>query len=532
MRDFHQPGRSAVIARRGAVATSHYLSTAAGLDVLKGGGNALDAAVTAAAVQAVVEPHMTSVGGDLFALIAFPDGRIEGVNASGRAAAGSDAEALRAQGYTSVPIEHGASVTVPGGVAGWCRLLASHGTIGIDRALAEAIELAEHGYPVAPRVAFDWAKNVERLSANAGARQHYLKADGTAPVAGDVMANRALAGVLRTIAADGEAGFYSGAVAEDIAATVQAAGGAMTVDDLAGVSVDPMAPITAGYRGHDLIELPPNTQGFIAQLILCILEGFDIARLDPLGPERFHLEMEAARLAYGVRDRHLADADALEATPEELLSERSVAALRARIDPDRRMDHLGSFDTPGSDTVMITAVDENRMAVALINSIFKDFGSAIVTEKTGIILQSRGGGFVLTPGHPNCLAGGKRPLHTLIPGLVSRDGVVTHCFGVMGGQYQACGHAHVLSNIIDYGMDVQAAIDFPRIFMEPHGADAVLSLERTIPEATRAGLAERGHRMVVRDVPWGGAQAIEIDRDRGVLIAGSDPRKDGCALGY
>lgn len=532
MRNFHQPGRSTVYATKGAIATSHYLSSGAGLEVLRSGGNALDAAVTAAAVQAVVEPQMTSAGGDLFALVAFPDGRIEGFNASGRAAAAIDPDALIAKGMRDVPVDHGLAVTVPGGVAGWCRLLENHGKIGIDRALEPAIALARDGFPVAPRVAFDWSHSVDKLSRDPGARKHLLTASGEAPNAGDVMVNEALARTLGAVARDGEKAFYSGEIADDIAATVQAAGGFLTVEDLANVSVDPMTPLSAGYRNREIVELPPNTQGFIAQLMLRILEGFDLAKLDPLGPERFHLELETARLAYAVRDRHLSDPQSQETTSEDWLADKAVDALRARIDPDRRMADTGSLETPGSDTVMICAVDENRMAVALINSIFKDFGSGIVTEKTGIVLQNRGAGFVLSPGHPNCISGGKRPLHTLIPGLMKQSGTLTHTFGVMGGQYQACGHAHFITNVVDYGMDPQEAIDFPRMFLEPHGDNAGVSAENTIPKKTLDGLVARGHDVFVADSPWGGAQAIGIDEKRGVLIAGSDPRKDGCALGY
>lgn len=532
MRDFHQPRRSAVIARRGAVATSHYLSSAAALEVLKSGGNAVDAAVTAAAVQAVVEPQMTSVGGDLFALVASADGTIEGLNASGRAARAITPEHLREQGFSAVPEHHGLAVTVPGGVAGWCALLERHGTIGIDRALAPAIDIAEAGYAVSPRVAFDWADMGPALSAFEGSRTHYLKRDGSVPSAGDVLRFPALARTLRAIASDGADGFYAGPVGEDIVETVRAAGGLLDMDDLAAVSVDPMTPVSAAYRGREVIELPPNTQGFVALLMLRILEGFDLGALDPLGPERFHLELEAARLAYAVRGRHLADPGTMNRSVESLLDAASVEALRARIDPRRRMDDPGAPDTSGSDTVFITCVDENRMSVSLINSIFHTFGSCIATPETGIILQNRGAGFVLEDGHPNCIAGGKRPLHTLIPGMMRTGGALTHSFGVMGGQYQACGHAHLVTNIVDYGMNVQEAIDFPRIFMDPLGRDARLSAERTIPAATLDGLRQRGHDVFIAASPWGGAQAIEIDRERDVLIAGSEPRKDGCALGY
>ena len=532
MRDLHLPGRSPALGRTAMAATSHVAATVAALDILRSGGNAVDAAVAAAAVQAVVEPQMTSPGGDVFALVALPDGAIHGLNASGRAPAALDADAMRSMGWSAIPFDHGLAVSVPGAVKGWAELLSRFGRRDLDTVLGAAIDSAENGYPVSQRVAYDWSHNVERLRASPGARKHLLRQDGEIPRMGDMVYSRALAGTLRRIAEDGPDGFYKGAVAEDMCAAVQAAGGVMTPDDLAGVSVDLVDPVMARYRDVEVVELPPNTQGMIAHLILRILDGFDHGGLDPHGAERFHLQIEATRLAYAVRDQYLADPDHMAAGPEAFLTDAFVSGLRQRIDPNRRTGDVGPITAPGSDTIVLSVVDGDGMAVTLINSIFKDFGGTVVGDESGVVLQNRGAAFNLVEGHANCAAPGKRPLHTLIPGLIRTGGRISHAFGVMGGQYQACGHAHVVSNMVDFGMDPQEALDCPRVFMDGFAPDSPLTLERGIPGPTIEGLISRGHRVEIRRTPWGGGQVIAIDPDSGVRIGGSDPRKDGAALGY
>lgn len=528
-RDFQKPGRSPVYATGGMVATSHPIASAAALQALRSGGNAVDAAITASAVLAVVEPHMTSLGGDCFAIVAMSDGGRHGLNGSGRAAAALTPDYVAAQGLTAIHADHGASVTAPGAVDAWARLLGRFGTIGLDRALAPAIDLAERGSPVAPRVADDWAGEVARLAKDEGARRHYLTAAGAAPAEGDVVAYPALARTLRGIAARGPAAFYSGAVAEDICAAVAARGGCLTPDDLAATEATWVEPILSPYRGLFVGELPPNGQGITALILLGILDRLDLARLDPVGAERVHLEIEAARLAYACRNRFVSDPDTADLPAADLLEPVFLDRLAARVDPARRIDDVGPIDPRQStDTVYLCVVDGDGMGVSFINSVFAHFGSAIVAPEAGVVLQNRGSGFVLEPAHPNCVGPRKRPLHTLIPGMLVEDGLPRAVFGVMGGQYQACGHAHLVSNMADYGLDPQAAIDLPRAFFD--GGATVI--ETGYPEATAAGLEERGHavRRAVR--PFGGGQAIVIDRARGVLIGGSDPRKDGCAIGF
>jgi gamma-glutamyltranspeptidase/glutathione hydrolase len=525
-RDFHRPGRSPAVACEGMAATSHPLATLAAIETLRAGGTAADAAVTAVATLCVVEPHMTGIAGDCFCLVAKPGASPWGYNGSGRAGSAASTEALLAQGITSIGMDSIHAVTVPGAVEAWAAILAAHGRFGLDRALAPAIRYAETGFPIAARVAHDWSQQETRLKADPGAARHYL-IDGKAPQEGDVMRFPALAETLKAIAKLGSRVLYEGPIAEDIAATVTARGGTVNKEDLAAHKGDAVTPILTRYRDLDVAEIPPNGQGLAALVLLNVLERFDFSQREALGAERFHIALEAARLAYAVRDTHIADPAAMRTRVDALLSKDFAARLAARIDPSRRVS-LPEAPTPGNDTVYVTVVDRDRTAVSLINSLYGPFGVGIATEKTGIMLQNRGACFVVDPTHPNTIGPRKRPMHTIIPALGLRDGRCEYSFGVMGGGYQAMGHAHFVSNLVDYGMDVQAAIDFPRAFFE--GPQTMV--ERGIPQAVLEGLKSRGHDIAVRAAALGGGQAIRIDWERGVLIGGSDPRKDGCALGY
>ncbi|MFK7838569.1 MAG: gamma-glutamyltransferase [Sulfitobacter sp.] len=529
MRDFHDPKRSPIYAANGALATSHPLATQAGMDVLKRGGNAVDAGVTAAAVLAVVEPAMTAIGGDGFALISKPGEALFGLNSSGRAAAALTTEMRMGQGWSEMDDMSAHAVTVPGVVKCWESLLESHGTIGLEEALQPAIHAAEEGFVVYPRVWKDWSGEVEKLSKQGPGGRHYL-VDGKAPKVGTIHKLPALAATLKVIAREGAKGFYEGAVAADIIAELKARGGVMTEEDLAGISADPCSPVTAGYQGYDLAELPPNGVGITAQIILNLLERFDLGGVPPHSASRFHLEMEASRIAYAIRDAHIGDPETMGVAVQALIDKAWAKGLATTIDPGKRNETLPDPDPNfQSDTIYLSCVDRDGMAVSLINSIFKGFGSGIVTEKTGITLQNRGAGFRVLPGHPNTIEGGKRPLHTIIPAMLMQDGKPSRCFGVMGGQYQPVGHAHVITNMLDYGMDPQEALDSPRMFWSPKG---VLEIEPTLGQEMRDGMAAKGHPVSFTKSPIGGGQIIEIDHTNGVLIAGSDPRKDGCAMGY
>ena len=527
-RDFCFPGRSAVLASNAMCATSHPLASEAAIGVLRRGGNAVDAAVTAAAVLGVVEPAMTGIGGDCFAIIAKPGKPLIGLNGSGRAPQGLTAAMLRAQGFKQMPEESPHAVTIPCAIDAWAKLLDGHGTISLADALAPAIKLAEDGAPVHQRVAQDWADNTDRLNRDPGAKALYTR-NGEPYRFGDMHRLPRLAKTMRAIAANGRDEFYQGPTAESMVNHLRSLGGTHTLDDFASASADWVNPVVQPYRGTEVAQLPPNTHGIIVQLILNILQEFDIAQLDPLSPERFHLELEAARNAYHYRDALIADADHMRVSVADILSKRVAQKLAGEIDPKKRARDLSPVAIPpGSDTIYLTVVDQNRMAVSFINSIYHAFGTRIADPASGVLYHSRGACFVLEEGHPNCVAPGKRPLHTIIPGMVVAKDRPTLSFGVMGGAYQPTGQAHVLSNIFDFGMDVQSAIDFPRVFWE----DGRIGCEPTVPEATRKGLASMGHDVYAVTRPWGGGQAIAIDWERGTLTGGSDPRKDGLALGF
>ena len=524
-RDFQSPGRSAVMACEGMAATSHPLASDIAIAALRAGGTAADAAVAAVAALGVVEPHMTGIGGDCFCLVAKPGAPLWGYNGSGRSAAAARPEVLIAAGAQAIGFESVHSVTVPGAVDAWDAVLSAHGRFGLDRALAPAIHHAERGFPVAPRVAFDWGRLVKRLSADPGASRHYL-VDGRAPLPGDIIRFPALAATLKSIAARGPRAFYEDAAA-DIVATLAPRGSWLAQEDFARHRGEPTTPISSNYRGLDVVELPPNGQGITALVLLGILERFDLASLDPHGPERLHIALEAARLAYGVRDAHVADPAHLRVAVEALLDKALAGRLAARIDRSRRVA-LPPALASGGDTVYVTVVDRDRTAVSIINSLYSQFGCGIATEKTGIMLHNRGACFVIDPSSPNAYGPAKRPLSTLIPALAMRNGRCELSFGVMGAAYQAMGHAHVITNLVDFGMDLQTAIDDPRVFFE---GDITL-VERGIPQAAVRGLEQRGHRVEFCLTPLGGGQAIAIDWRRGVLIGAYDPRKDGCAIGY
>jgi gamma-glutamyltranspeptidase/glutathione hydrolase len=525
-RDFHFPGRSPVIAGEGMAATSHPLATLAAIDVLRAGGNAVDAAVTAVAVLCVIEPHMTGIGGDCFTLVSEPGKPVWGYNGCGRAGAKASTEALRAKGMRGIEATSPHAVNVPGAIEGWDAILKARGTFSLERALAPAIRYAEHGFPVAPRVASDWAKQVGKLGNSAGATKHYLF-NGASPAEGDVIRLPALAATLKAIAKDGPRAFYEGPVAEDMVATLQARGSVLSLEDFAAHRGEVQTPISTNYRGLDLVELPPNGQGLTALVLLNILEQFNMGSLEPLGADRFHLQLEAARMAFAVRDTHIAEPSHMR-VPVPALNDKAFAkSLAGKIDRTRRVP-LPQHPTPGSDTIYLTVVDRDRRAVSFINSLYSSFGSAICTENTGVMFNNRGSGFVLQPDHPNALGPSKRPMHTIIPALAMKNGRCDMSFGVMGAHYQPMGHVQMVLNLVDYGMDIQSAIDAPRAFYE---GDSTL-VERSIPVATIDGLKSRGHQVSVAAAPWGGAQAIRIDWERGVLIGGSEPRKDGCALGY
>ena len=529
MRSFHTPNRSALHVANAAVATSHPVASLAAIEMLRRGGNAVDAAVCAAAVLAVVEPVMTGVGGDGFAIVARPGKPLFGLNASGRAPRDISTSWLLDRGITRIDPLSAHAITVPGVVRGWERLLELHGTKGFDEVLQSAIDYAEDGFVIQPRVGSDWAMFEGKLKNQSAGGRHYLS-HGAAPKIGTVHHQRALGQTFRKIAKDGSKAIYEGEIAEEIVALIRAKGGLMTLDDMAAMAVSEVAPVVAPYRHLGIAELPPNGSGVVAQIILNLLESFDLQTLDPNGAERLHLEIEAARIAYAIRDSEIADIDHMEVSVERLTDKAIAKGLSAQIRRDARNDAVPAPNLrTQSDTIYLCCVDRDGLAVSLINSLYMGFGSGMVTEKSGITLQNRGACFAVNPGHPNTIDGGKRPMHTIIPAVALEGDRVSHCFGVMGGMYQPTGHAHVITNMVDFGMDPQEALESPRAFWDANG---MIVLEDTLSSAVFEGLAARGHRVGRTAVPLGGGQIIRIDHQTGTLIAGSDPRKDGCALGY
>jgi gamma-glutamyltranspeptidase/glutathione hydrolase len=526
MRNFQLPGRSPVIATGGMAATSSTPATLAAVDVLRSGGNAVDAAVTASAVLCMTEPHMTGIGGDCFALIGKPDGAVVGLNGSGRAALGADADWLKKSGLKEIGPDSVHSVTVPGAVDAWDRLLREYGTAGLKEALAPAIRLAEEGVPVTPRTAWDWHEVVPALAADEGGRLHYLK-DGEAPKTGDVMHYPALAKTLRLIAEKGRDEFYTGSIAEEIVEHLKRRGGLLTQEDFARTESTWVEPIATEFANQEILEIPPNGQGLTALIALNILSRLDIGRYGPDSVERRHCEIEAMKLAWVLRNRHIAEE--MDIPVAELLSSETADRLASLVHLNRAIDDPASrIPMPGSDTIYLTVVDRDRLAVSFINSIYDHFGSGIVTPRSGIALQDRGACFVAIPGHPNCIGPGKRPLHTIIPAMVRRGDETDMPFGVMGGSFQPMGHMTVIVNRYVYGMDPQAALDFPRVFPQ----EGSVLVEEGVSPVVVAGLHAKGHAMIRASAPLGGGQAIAIDRERGILIGGSDFRKDGFALGF
>jgi gamma-glutamyltranspeptidase/glutathione hydrolase len=532
MRDFHLPGRSPAFAANGMAATSMPAATLAALDVLRAGGNAMDAAIAAVAVLGVIEPQSTGIGGDCFCLYA-PAGQrgVVALNGSGRAPAGATIDFFEEHGISALEPTSPHGVTVPGAVGAWEALLTAYGTKGFGELLQPAIRLAEEGCPVHPRVAHDWEGATEKLR-TAGA-ERFLPG-GRAPAAGDRFVQPQLGATLRAIARDGARAFYEGPISADMVATLRARGGLHTEEDFARgpTAAQFVEPIRIGWRGYEVWQCPPNGSGLLVLMMLGVLQGWDPVPDGPMDAIRLHRHLEAARLVYRDRDAFLADPEQVEVPVARLTSPEYLDGLRALIRDDvamRAMPLPGeAMLPPHRDTVYLCVVDRDGNACSLINSLFEGFGSGILAERSGVMLHNRGLGFRIERGHPNCIAPDKRPMHTIIPGMLTRDGEAVMPFGVMGGHFQAMGQTLFLTNHIDYGLDVQEALDLPRVF----ALKGKVEVERGVPAEIIDRLSRMGHDVMRIARPHGGGQAIRIDRARGLLIGGSDPRKDGVALGY
>ena len=526
--------RSMVLGRAGMVCTSQPLASFAGAEILRGGGNAVDAAIAAAALLGVVEPFMTGIGGDCFMLIwSAAEQRLFGLNGSGRAPHAATAAALRERGHDQMPMLGMLSVTVPGAVDAWCEALERFGRRSLAEVLAPAIDYAESGFAVSEIIAMQWGL-AGALLEQAEARRTF-SVDGRVPRLGEIVRLPGLARSLHALAAGGRAVFYRGELAEQIVACSRAYGGLLERDDLAAHRSEWVEPIGTDYRGYEVCELPPNGQGLTALLALNILECFDLAGLGDDAASVVHLQIEAIKLAFADRNRYIADPAQVPVPVAALLSKDYAQGRAALIHRQRARKHIAPGALPaGTDTVYLTVADAAGNVVSLINSLYLAFGSGMVAGDTGIVLQNRGYGFSLDPTHPNCIAPGKRPFHTIIPAMLLKDDRPMVAFGVMGGDMQAQGHVQLVSHLVDAGGNIQEAIDQPRFHYL--AADRV-ALERRLAERVGAELIRRGH--VVEDesaaLPhggFGGGQGIMIDPATGAYWGGSDSRKDGCAIGF
>jgi gamma-glutamyltranspeptidase/glutathione hydrolase len=529
--------RSPVLATQAMVATSHPLAANAGLNILRRGGTAADAAVATAAVLNVVEPMSTGIGGDCFAL--YYDAKtqqITALNGSGRAPAALELEDLRSEGLTHIPDRSPHSVTVPGTVRGWTDLLARHGRMPLAEVLASAIRYATEGYPVSPIIAKAW-KELGIVFRPVDAPHDYLP-DGSPPTAGQIIKLPALARTLQTIAEGGAEAFYTGPIAQAIASRVQAAGGRMTLEDLQAHTSTWDDPISVKYRNVQIHECPPNGQGLAALLALNIVQAVEGAPLHRMqSAARLHVMIEAMRLAFADARHYVADPATDPAPLDALLSDDYAAKRAAQINPERAMQPpVYGQPTGGSDTVYLTVVDPEGNACSFINSLYMGFGSGLVAQNTGIVLQNRGALFSLEREHPNRLAPGKRPYHTIIPGMATIDGALYASFGVMGGFMQPQGHLQVINALVDANMDPQSALDRPRFCIMGGEAAGQIALEKGIEFDIMAYLADLGHTVVpVRGSKrslFGGGQIILRDQHTGALWGGSDPRKDGAAVAF
>ncbi len=529
--------RSAVFGRGGMVATSQPLAVAAGIEVLSRGGNAADAAVAMAAALNVTEPTSTGIGGDMFALFFDAQSQqVSALNGSGRAPAGLTLERLRKEGLHELPAYHAYTITVPGACAGWCDLIEKHGRLELREILAPAIRLAEEGFPVAPMTSYFWQRGADRQLKSA-ANGGELLIDGRAPQAGEIFRNPGLARTLSKVSEDGKSAFYQGEIAEAIAGVVKASGGCVTVEDLAAHVSTWEKPVSVTYRGNRVYECAPNGQGLAALIAFNLLEGYDLPSLPTLSADRLHLEIEAMRLAFADARWYVSDPQFNDLPISELLSKEYADTRRKLIDPkSAKMDQVRGTPVTSSDTVYFSVVDRAGNACSFINSNYMGFGTGIVPKGWGFSLQNRGHNFEMDAEHPNALAPGKRPYHTIIPAMATRetDGSLLASFGVMGGFMQPQGHVQVFSALTDDELDPQAALDLPRFCIEDGTAGGAVAIEDGIPDAVIQDLAGRGHR-VSKIMGWdralfGRGQVIVRDPKTGVLCGGSDPRADGCAM--
>ena len=517
-----------VYANQAAMATSHPLATQVGLDMLRQGGNAVDACIAAAAILGLAEPAMTGIGGDCFALLARPDSKPIALNGSGYSPALATIAAAKADGLDTIPTHSPWAVTIPGAVAAWFKLHSDYGQLSWQQVLQPSIDYATIGVPVHERVAQDWQHYESYIQQDDDTAKLFLH-DNKAYQTGELFKQPLLANTLSQIAQHGPKAFYSGDIAADMVNKLNSMGGCHSLADFAAVldnlGPDYVEPTQQAFHDYTLWECPPNGQGITAQVMVAIMAQFEVHKLNLT--DYHHLLAEASKLAYQVRDNCISDPMHMPYSNGDILAPEFIQTLVSRIDMAQAKPAPDSLFPNHKDTVYLCCVDEDGLSVSLINSIFNPFGSAIACPQSGVLLQSRGASFNLQADHVNCLAPNKRPMHTIIPAMLCKNGQLLGPLGVMGGHYQAVGHAHMLNLMHSFGHTPQQALDAPRSF----AYEGVLTVEDSLPKEVVEGLRAKGHEVVVSSNPIGGGQMI-LRGENGVLMAASDPRKDGLALGY
>ena len=528
MRNLHIPGRSNVLAQNGMAATSQPLSTLEAIAILKKGGNAIDAAIAASAVQSVIEPNSTGIGGDCFALISMKGQKPVSVNGSGKAPQKNNMDFFETNKINKIETTSPHSVTIPGAIHAWHSMHQKYGHLDFNELFKSAENYARNGFPIHEVVAKHWEINTQKLRHHKVTNSIFLK-DGKPYSFGDTHKNIDLADTLKTIGGNGIKDFYDGYIAEDIVNSLNKIGGLHTVDDFKKQDTIFSDSLSNNYKNIKIHQCPPNGPGITVLIMMAILEKFNFENINPLSVERFHLQAEATKIAYEQREENIGDPNFNNFDYKKLLDPQHINNLANMIAMDKIYKPKNHTITAHPNTIYLTVVDKDQNTVSFINSICFAFGSGITSTKTGILLQNRGVNFRLERNHPNMIQGQKRPLHTIIPGLVTdqkNNSILS--YGVMGGQYQPVGHSHVLQNIFDFGLTIQEAIDLPRAFVLENN----YKLEKSITREIYNDLIEKGHKVEFSDETIGGGQAIFIDRKKGTLISGSDPRKDGCAIGY
>jgi gamma-glutamyltranspeptidase / glutathione hydrolase len=525
-RKFHKAGRSVVLSNKAMVASSHPTASYVGLDILRNGGNAVDAAIAMNAVLCVAEPHMTGVGGDCFVMIS-PDGssNIKALNGSGKSSSKASAENLRKKNVFLINPQMPDAITIPGAVAAWKLLHNQCGFMPWKELFRPAIKYAQNGIIVHERVALDWSKNIQKLLLDSDTSNLFLK-DGKAFQFMDNFKNENLSQTFSIIAQEGHDGFYHGLVAEDMVEKLKSIGGHHTLQDFGNANAEWVEPISSNYRNIRVHECPPNGQGLVVLIILSILEKFDFKKLSKT--DYMHVFCEATKIGYFLRDQYLADPENNKLSVDLFLKSKMVDEYASSIDMNRAKIYSLSDFPDHPDTIYLTVRDKNGMVISFINSLFDAFGSGITAPKSGVLFHSRGRAFSAIEGHPNELNPNKRPVHTIIPAIISKDNKLIGSFGVMGGQYQAAGQAYVLSQMIDFGLNPQLALNYPRIFPNNN----ILDIENDFDSDVINELKFKGHQINYPAPPIGGGQIILIDEERNALIGASDWRKDGLAIGY